>query len=235
MLYTCDTKGGDYAKMLINKKIFKYLSSLKLTENTRLIITNLEETIYDNKDDLKETISKDLLKYLLLNNCKITKQLTKNKIINIFNKKDLNNNAVSQIILPIKNKQNSIIGSIILLNYCNTFDKASVNLIYTIKQNIEFYYNIGNEEIISEYESNPIYNSSYINNIISIIDESIDNLFIDKNYKHIEELSYFKIDSLKNKLNINDITLLNEILELLEEKREYYAIYAIALGMSYKK
>lgn len=221
--------------MLINKKIFKYLSLLKLTENTRLIITNLEETIYDNKSDLKETISKDLLKYLLYNNIGSANQLTKDKVINIFDKKDLNNNIIAQIILPIKNKQNSIIGSVILLNYSNNFDKSCIHLIYTIKQNIEFYSKFKDKEKIQKYENNPLYNKNYIDSINSIIDESLDKVFIDKNYKHIEELAYFKIDSLKNNLNKHDTKLLNEILELLEEKKEYYALYATALGMSYKK
>lgn len=157
-------------------------------------------------------------------------------MIKIFQKEELNSDTTSQLIFPIYNKQKNIKGCIILLNYSKSkLDKGSNGFLQTIRQNIEFFSNITDEEIIKKYENNPLYDKSYIKNITRIIDESIDKLFLDNNYKHIEELLYFKIDSLKNKVNRCDIELINDILNLLEEKKEYYAIYAIALGLSFNK
>ena len=49
----------------LNTKTLKYLSSLDIPSSTRIIITNLTESLYDNQSDRKQEISKDLLRYLL--------------------------------------------------------------------------------------------------------------------------------------------------------------------------
>ena len=218
----------------LNKKTLEYLSSLKLTENTRIIITNLEKTLFDNKINCNEKINIDLLKYLLLNSLTSSKQLTKNKIINIFKDNTLNEKITSQIILPINTKSKNIQGSIILINYNNIFDKNSIKLIYAIKQNIEFYLNTNNDEEINKFENNPLYNKKYIKHISSLLINSINELYVDNGFKEIDELTYYKIDSLKNKLEKTDCELLNSILNLIDKKIEYYALYAIALGLNYK-
>lgn len=218
----------------LNKKTLEYLSSLKLTKNTRIIITNLEKTLFDNKINYNEKINIDLLKYLLLNSLTSSKQLTKNKIINIFKDNTLNEKITSQIILPINTKSKNIQGSIILINYNNTFDNNSTKLIYTIKQNIEFYLNTNNDEEIKKFENNPLYNKKYIKHISSLLINSINELYVDNGFKEIDELTYYKIDSLKNKLNKVDCELLDSILNLIDKKIEYYALYAIALGLNYK-
>lgn len=218
----------------LNKKTLEYLSSLKLTENTRIIITNLEKTLFDNKINCNEKINIDLLKYLLLNSLTSSKQLTKNKIINIFKDNTLNEKITSQIILPINTKSKNIQGSIILINYNNIFDKNSIKLIYAIKQNIEFYLNTNNDEEINKFENNSLYNKKYIKHISSLLINSINELYVDNGFKEIDELTYYKIDSLKNKLEKTDCELLNSILNLIDKKIEYYALYAIALGLNYK-
>ena len=218
----------------LNKKTLEYLSSLKLTKNTRIIITNLEKTLFDNKINYNEKINIDLLKYLLLNSLTSSKQLTKNKIINIFKDNTLNEKITSQIILPINTKSKNIQGSIILINYNNIFDKNSIKLIYAIKQNIEFYLNTNNDEEINKFENNPLYNKKYIKHISSLLINSINELYVDNGFKEIDELTYYKIDSLKNKLKKTDCELLDSILSLIDKKTEYYALYAIALGLNYK-
>ena len=218
----------------LNKKTLEYLSSLKLTKNTRIIITNLEKTLFDNKINCNEKINIDLLKYLLLNSLTSSKQLTKNKIINIFKDNTLNEKITSQIILPINTKSKNIQGSIILINYNNIFDKNSIKLIYAIKQNIEFYLNTNNDEEINKFENNPLYNKKYIKHISSLLINSINELYVDNGFKEIDELTYYKIDSLKNKLKKTDCELLDSILSLIDKKTEYYALYAIALGLNYK-
>ena len=220
----------------LNKKTLDYLYSLKLTQNTRIIVTDLEKVLFDSKNfyNNKEKISIELLKYLLSHSSAHIKQLTKNKTINIFNNSNLNKNITSQLIVPINTKSQNIHGSIILINYNNTLDKSSVKLIYTIKQNIQFYSNVYNVEEIKKYENNPLYNKKYTKHISSLLINSIDEIFIDNGFKEIDELTYYKIDSLKNKLNTNDCILLDNILNLLEKKKEYYALYAIALGLNYK-
>lgn len=154
------------------------------------------------------------------------------KKVKIFNNNELNHNYSATVILPLYNKQNNIKGCVILLNYVYTFDDVSLQVIKTIKQNIEFYSNIKDEYEIKKYENNDIYNRKHTTKILN---NYLDELFIDKNYKHIEESILIKINSLKNNLRAKDINLLNEILNLLEEKKEYYAIYAISLGMNLKK
>ena len=218
----------------LNKKTLEYLSLLKLTENTRIIVTDLEKTLFDSNINYNEKINVDLLKYLLLNSLTSAKKLTKNKTINIFENNTLNEKATSQIILPINTKSKNIQGSIILINYNNTFDNNSTKLIYTIKQNIEFYLNTNNDEEIKKFENNPLYNKKYIKHIYSLLINSINELYVDNGFKEIDELTYYKIDSLKNKLNKVDCELLDSILNLIDKKREYYALYAIALGLNYK-
>ena len=221
-------------KTKLNKKTLEYLSLLKLTENTRIIVTDLEKTLFDSNINYNEKINVDLLKYLLLNSLTSAKQLTKNKTINIFENNTLNEKATSQIILPINTKSKNIQGSIILINYNNTFDNNSTKLIYTIKQNIEFYLNTNNDEEIKKFENNPLYNKKYIKHISSLLINSINELYVDNGFKEIDELTYYKIDSLKNKLNKVDCELLDSILNLIDKKIEYYALYAIALGLNYK-
>jgi len=51
---------------LINKNVYEYLSSLNIPKSTRLILTNLDKTLFDTSLETTEYISKDLLKYLLL-------------------------------------------------------------------------------------------------------------------------------------------------------------------------
>lgn len=221
-------------KTKLNKKTLEYLCSLKLTKNTRIIVTDLEKTLFDSNINYNEKINVELLKYLLLNSSINTKQLTKNKTINIFENNTLNEKATSQIILPINTKSKNIQGSIILINYNNTFDNGSIKLIYTIKQNIEFYLNATNDEEIKKFENNPLYNKKYIKHISLLLINSINEIYIDNGFKEIDELTYYKIDSLKNKLKKVDCELLDSILNLIDKKREYYALYAIALGLNYK-
>lgn len=204
---------------LINDNIYKYLKSLKLTKNTRLIVTDLEKTLYDNFENINKEISKNLLKYLLLNSSKKCKQLKNKKLVNIFEDNTLNIKFYAQIILPIKTKDKRIIGSVILLNFSNTFDNGSIKFIYTIKQNVEFYSNTTIKDDLGKFENNPIYNKQYINELNNIINESLDKLLINNNFKHLDELLYFKIDSLKNFLTEDKINLLDDILNLLEEKK----------------
>ena len=59
-------------------------------------------------------------------------------------------------------------------------------------------------------------------------------MYVDNGFKEIDELTYYKIDSLKNKLKKTDCELLDSILSLIDKKTEYYALYAIALGLNYK-
>ena len=236
ILYTENSKGGEQMSNLINENVYDYLSSLNIPKSTRIILTDLDKTLFDTSLKASEYISKDLLKYLLLNIKVKNKQLIKKNMIKIFQKEELNSDTTSQLIPPIYNKQKNIKGCIILLNYSKSkLDKGSNGFLQTIRQNIEFFSNITDEEIIKKYENNPLYDKSYIRNITKIIDESIDNLFLDNNYKHIEELLYFKIYSLKNKVNFSEIELIDDILNLLEEKKQYYAMYAIALGLGFNK
>lgn len=220
----------------LNKKVCDYLSSLKLPKSTRLIITDLDKSIYDSSKSNKETLNKDLLKFVLLNLNKNTSLLTKNKIVKIFQKEELNITPVSQIIIPLRTTTLfNIKGCVILLNYSNTLDKVSIEFVKTIAHNIEFYTKINDMEKIQKYENSPIYDTHKVKRILEIIDENIEKLYIDKNYKHLEELLYFKIDCLRNSSNYDNIKLFNEILELLEEKKEYYAIYALVFGSGLKK
>lgn len=220
----------------LNKKVCDYLSSLKLPKSTRLIITDLDKSVYDTSNNINESINKDLLKFILSNLNSNPKQLTKNKVINIFQKEELNVTPISQIIISLRtNTLFNIKGCVILLNYSNTLDKGSIEFVKTITHNIEFYTKINDMEEIQKYENSPIYDTKKIKSILDIIDENIDKLYIDKNYKHLEELLYFKIDCLRNSVDYDSIKLFDEILELLEEKKEYYAIYALVFGSGLKK
>lgn len=220
----------------LNKKVCDYLSSLKLLKSTRLIITDLDKSVYDTSNNINESINKDLLKFILSNLNSNPKQLTKNKVINVFQKEELNVTPVSQIIISLRTTTSfNIKGCVILLNYSNTLDKGSIEFIRTITHNIEFYTKTDDIEKIQKYENSPIYDTKKIKRILDILDENIDKLYIDKNYKHLEELLYFKIDCLRNSVDYDSIRLFDEILELLEEKKEYYAIYALVFGSGLKK
>ncbi len=220
----------------LNKKVCDYLSSLQLPESTRLLITDLDKSIYDSSKNNKETTNKDLLKFILSNLNRNTRVLTKNKIIKVFQKEELNITPISQIIIPLRTTTSfNIKGCVILLNYSNILDDGSLEFVKTISHNIEFYIKVNDEKEIEKYANNPIYNDKKIKEILDMIDKRIDELFIDNNYKHIEELLYFKTDCLRNSINSDCIKLFDEILKLLEEKKEYYAIYALVFGSELKE
>lgn len=212
-------------------RALKYLQKIQLPKSTRLLITNLNTILYDsyNQETFNEEVSTDLLKHLLLNISSIARLLSKkNKMIEIFKKDEFNVECISQLIVPIKTSSNiSINGCIILINYSQIFTYENIEFAKTIKYNLEFYYNTKNKDIIKKYENGFFKHSDNVSNLLSILDENYKKLYIDKNYKRLEELLYFKTDSLKNSLNSQNKQLLNEILELLEERKQHYAFFAL--------
>lgn len=216
----------------LNNKVTKYLKSLSFDSTTRLIVTNLDKTIFDTHLDINNQISKKLLKYLLTVYTGSINVKQGKHIIKIFDNDKLNNNYVSQLILPIKIK-NKIHGSIIINNYNNIMGKEAIELLNTIVTNVEFYTTYKKENEYIKYENNPIYNNNYRKEIIDILDGHINKLAINNEFKYIEELIYIKIDKLKSGLNSHDKHLLNEIIRLFKEEKEFYGMFGMAIGVTY--
>jgi len=217
--YTCHKEGGKTLKKDINYRTLSYLSKLILPNNTELIITDLNKVTYSTNNLNNKVIDNSLLLHLIKQN--------KNSF-DILEDKSLKYDKNTHYILPLKNRKNVIFGSIIFI--CKNINKVAISHFKTIRLNIEFLSEKHKPEEIKRIESNPIYNSSYITKISEVIDDSINKLYCDKNYRHIVELLTFKIDSLRNDLEPRNKKLFNEIYNLLDEQRKYYGLYAFSIG-----
>lgn len=219
----------------LNTKTLKYLSSLDIPSSTRIIITNLTESLYDNQSDRKQEISKDLLRYLLTGYFGEIIELKGNNIVHIFENNAYSKRIYSQIIQPIKDKSKKVQGCIILINTKHSLDEVSINFISIIKHNIELYTYLKNSQSIKKFESNPIYEKNNIKDINSVIEEHLKYLCCSENYKRIEKILYSKIETLKENISKKNSLILDQILKLLEERKEYYAMFAIALNFMLNK
>ena len=228
-------KGGDYMKFELNDNIIRYLNNIKLTEYSNMIITNLEEVLYSsNKNFLRgnKKITKDILVDLLINNIAILPKYN-DKILNIFIDKSKNYPYISQIIVPI-NIHGSTYGSLILVNTKNYFDIESVRFLWTLKKNIEFYFIHKNKQTIRKYEYNEVFQKKFIEEIKNELDDKIYDLVVDRTYKNIDHLLLYVIDELRGNLNGKNLSLLNELIELYEQKKELHAIHGVVVGSKYK-
>ena len=217
--YTCHKEGGKTLKKEINDRTLSYLSKLILPNNTELIVTDLNIFFYSTNKLDNKVIDDSLLLHLIKQN---------NNSFDILEDKSLKYDKNIHYILPLKNRKNIIFGSIIFI--CKDINKVAISHFKTIKLNIEFLAEKHKPEEIKKIESNPIYNSSYITKISEVIDDSINKLYCDKNYRHIVELVTVKIDALKNDLEPRNKKLFDEIYNLLEDQKMYYGLYAFAVG-----
>lgn len=111
--------------------------------------------------------------------------------------------------------------------------KEAIELLNTIVTNVEFYTTYKKENEYIKYENNPIYNNNYRKEIIDLLDGHINKLAINSEFKYIEESIYIKIDKLKNGLNSHDKRLLNEVIRLFKEEKEFYGMFGMAIGVTY--
>ncbi len=212
-------------KKIMNNKLLSYLSGLILPKETVLIITDLEKIIYSTDEKYKNLMIDDSL---------ILHFIRKDdKEFYIFNDKSLKYNQENQYILPLNDNSNSICGTIIFI--CKNINISSKRFFKSILFNVDFYIRKYTAEEIKRKESNPIYNNYYIIEISKILEDTIDKLYCDKNYRHIEELLAFKIDMLKSDLESHNQKLFDDIYSLLQEQKKYYGLYAFATGHSFKK
>ena len=211
-------------KKIINRDTKKYLDSLEFPNFIKLIVTDLDTSVYYSNNGIKKTINKDLLKYI----CSSKSGILTNPI-KIFENKDDDMSNNSQIIYPL-HYNNTIVGSLILINTKYIFDKSNIDIAKVIKTNIETNLKNLNTEKIENLKNNPIYNTKYTNSIKKILDNSIKEIYVDNNYKNIEELLFYKIESLKSSLKFNELEILRDIIELFKEKSDYLGIYGFAMG-----
>lgn len=85
---------------IINKKVNNYLSDLKIPKTSRIIITDLEKTIFDTKLNNNNEVSKELLKFLILN--KNSTKIYETKNIKVFEYEKAEKQYKYKIIVPIK-------------------------------------------------------------------------------------------------------------------------------------
>lgn len=221
--------------LTLNEKILNYLKELKLSENVIILITDLDKIIFSSKKDCIDVdtkISRELLVALLQSNIGVTPKCNK-EIINILENTSKTTKFISQIIFPIKS-YGECYGSIILLNMKNEMDMIAVEFLNTVKKNIEFYLEQKDEKNIKKYEFNPMYNKKFIYNINNLIESYINDLVIDKNYRNLENLLYIKIDTLMTDLAPHNLKILEEILDLFEQKKELHTVYGAILGLKFK-
>lgn len=206
-------------KKIINNRTLSYLSKLILPNQTDLIVTDLNKIVYSTNNLNEKAIDDSLLLNLIREN---------KDDFYILKDKTLKYNQEIHYILPLIDKRNLLFGTVIFI--CKNINKVSKKLFKSIKFNIEFLSENYKNEEMQKIESNPIYNSSYLTSISEIINDSINRLYCDKNYKHIVELVTFKVDALRNDLEPNNKKLFDEIYELLDEQKKYYGLYAFAVG-----
>ena len=199
-------------KRIMNNKLLSYLSKILLPKGTELIITDLEKVIYSTDEKYKNlTIDDSLILHFVRND---------DKEFYIFNSKSLKYNQDNQYILPLINNSDSICGTIIFI--CKNINESSKRFFKSIKFNVDFYIKKYTVEEIKRKESNPIYNNYYIIEISKILEDTIDRIYCDKNYRHIEELLAFKIDMLKSDLESHNRKLFDEIYSLLQEQKKFF-------------
>ncbi len=206
-------------KKIINSRTLSYLNKLILPNDTELIITDLIKVVYSTNKQNDKPIDDSLILHLVRGN---------RDNFDILKDKSLKYNQDTYYILPLIDRRNSLFGSVIFI--CKNINKVSISHFKTIKLNIEFLSDKYKSEEIKRIESNPIYNYSYITKISEVIDDSINKLYCDKNYRHIVELVTCKIDTLRNDLEPRNKKLFDEIYNLLEEQKMYYGLYAFAVG-----
>ena len=110
----------------------------------------------------------------------------------------------------------------------------SVQILWTIKKNIQFYFEYKNNNTIRKYENNELFQKKFINEIKNELDKKIYSLVIDRTYKNIDHLLLYIIDELRTSLKGKDLILLNELIELYEQKKELHAIHGVVVGSKYK-
>lgn len=220
--------------LLLNEKVMNYLKELELSENVIILVTDLDKIIFSSKKDcidINTKISRDLLVTLLQSNVGVTPKYDTD-IVNILENTSMTTKFISQIIFPIKIYKECY-GAIILLNIKNKIDVTAVEFLSTVKKNIEFYLEEKNLKNIKKYEYNPLYNKKFIYNINELTESYINDLVIDKNYRNIENLLYIKIDTLMTNLEPHSLEILEEIVDLFEQKKELHTLYGAILGSNF--
>ncbi len=218
----------------LNKKVLNYLKELELSENVIILVTDLDKITFSSKKDcidINTKISRELLITLLQSNVEITPKHDKN-IVNILENNSMTTKFTSQLIFPIK-IYGECYGSVILLNIKNKIDATAIEFLNTVKQNVEFYLEEKNSKNIKKYEFNPLYNKKFIYNINELTESYINDLVIDKNYRNIENLLYIKIDTLMTNLEPHSLEILEEIVDLFEQKKELHTLYGAILGSNF--
>ena len=110
----------------------------------------------------------------------------------------------------------------------------SVRFLWTLKKNIEFYFIHKNKQTIRKYEYNEVFQKKFIEEIKNELDDKIYDLVVDRTYKNIDHLLLYVIDELRGNLNGKNLSLLNELIELYEQKKELHAIHGVVVGSKYK-
>lgn len=234
-IYLWIMKGGVILKSIVTKKAFDFLQGINLPKDSRLIVTDLDQTIYDTKMEIGKSLNKELLKYLLTKDLNRKDNILRNKI-KIFEDDTLNKNINLTIVSPITNKNNNIVGTTILIEYKNYVKENSLEFSNFIANYIEFYYNATDKTNFEKYEKNPIYSLKNNKEVNDIIKDSIDKIYIDNEYKNIENLLYYKLDELNNELDSKkNKDLLKSIIELFEQKKEYWGLFCLAIGVTYNQ
>ena len=80
---------------------------------------------------------------------------------------------------------NAAQGALILVNTKNLLYMESVQILWTIKKNIQFYFEYKNNNTIRKYENNELFQKRFINEIKNELDKKIYSLVIDRTYKNI--------------------------------------------------
>lgn len=222
-------------KFKLNENILKYLDTIKLSKNSDIIITDLVEIIYSNNSKYligNKKITREILEDLLINNNFVLPKY-KSNIIKIFVDNNKNLKYKTQIIIPIKIFGDTQ-GALILVNTKNLLYMESVQILWTIKKNIQFYFEYKNNNTIRKYENNELFQKKFINEIKNELDKKIYSLVIDRTYKNIDHLLLYIIDELRTSLKGKDLILLNELIELYEQKKELHATHGVVVGSKYK-